>query len=489
VQRKAELAARIGGLLLVAASGCSSSGSAVTLPGFSDVEQAPDVIQQAAMAVVRVGTSGSYATGSFISPDGVLLTNNHVLGIDVCPLEGCFVSLSVMMQRGQPPPMDQTVFAVPIAVDAGLDMAVVQTYTGPRGAKFSSPNFITLSSRDAASLVGTHVNVVGHPEGHLKKWSPGEIVDSNGAWISSTAFILPGNSGSPVLDDAGHLVGIMHRSPTSQDLGSDVGVDFFSLGTASAPLIAAMKAPLPATMWSIAAPATDGDVVSHQLLYLNARVANATVAGGSKQVLASLAAACDAGLAQTSFASPEELGTALSPCTNAEGWIECRSEEAANGFGVCPDDPSAWAARYQAVFDRWLAFNGQLQLDEITFADAALQSSDAKGTTTASSNLVNALARTNTPIDFDIADYLAAFAVTSYGGQSLVDYLNHYDRVPGYAIAGTSIAYAMLWLSNNGIVSGRDTESFLERLAADDRIDLGTKLYIEEVRYNSGTLH
>jgi hypothetical protein len=30
--------------------------------------------------VVRVGTSGQYGSGSFISENGLLLTNNHILG-------------------------------------------------------------------------------------------------------------------------------------------------------------------------------------------------------------------------------------------------------------------------------------------------------------------------------------------------------------------------------------------------------------------------
>ena len=61
-------------------------------------------------------------------------------------------------------------------------------------------------------------------------------------------------------------------------------------------------------------------------------------------MLASLGEACDAGLARTNYASPEDLTEALTPCVAAEFWIECRSDASA-GFGVCPSDASAWAAR------------------------------------------------------------------------------------------------------------------------------------------------
>ena len=474
------------GLLVVA--GCSNHGPSVTLPGFKDVSDAPAVIQTAAKAVVKVGTSGEFATGSFISPHGVLLTNNHVLGVGICPLEGCYVEITFMQQRHSKPQQPQTVFVVPLAVDVGLDMAVVQVSDTPGGAPLDTPSFLTLDSRDAASLVGTHIHVVGHPEGHLKKWSEGEVVDINGAWISTTAFTLPGSSGSPILDDAGHLVGIEHRGPTSQDLGSNVGVDESSIGTASAALIAAMSAPLPPAMWSIAAPATDDDVVAHQVLYLNGHAKDATVSGMPKRVLSSLGSACDAALARNDFASPNDLASALAPCTDAMDWIECRSDAPAGGFGVCPDDVTAWRSRYQGVFDHWHELNGQLELAPIAFGDAALEAYKSNGQAVASQNLRQALGAAMTPLDFDVANYLAAFDVESYDGARLVDFLQGYSNVPGYALSGTSIASAMLWLNNNMAVSGPDVRTFLQRLAGDDNIDLGAKLYIEEVLYESGAL-
>ena len=29
-----------------------------------------------------------------MSPQGLLLTNNHVLGVDLCPIEGCFAQIT-----------------------------------------------------------------------------------------------------------------------------------------------------------------------------------------------------------------------------------------------------------------------------------------------------------------------------------------------------------------------------------------------------------
>ncbi len=473
---------------IASASGCSGSpGATVSLPGLHDVYDAPSPIQEAAKAIVRVGTPRDLGTGAFISSGGLLMTNNHVLGVDVCPVDGCFVQVDFLFQRHSPPPKPRTLFAIPVAVDAGLDMAVLQIYDSPGGSTFSPPAHLTLASRSAASLVGSHVYVVGHPDGALKKWTDGQVVDFNGDWVISTAYILPGSSGSPFLDDTGHMVGIVHRGPTSQDLGSNTGVDEYSVGTASASLVTALKAPLPPDMYSVSGSKTDADVATHQALYLSSRTKEVMVNGVMQEVLTSLGNQCDAALMQTVFASPTDLANALAPCTDAVGWIECRSD-AMTDFGVCPPTPSDWATRYAAVHDEWVAFNGQQVVETISFGDAALAGTEAAGLQTAQGNLTSAYSVTKTPLDFDMANVLAAFGVTRYQGTDLESYLRGYAMVPGYALSGTGIASAMVWLNHYRVVSGPDVVAFLKGLQADSKIDLGTKLYIEQVLYASMAL-
>ena len=480
------------GLLLALLAGCSSSSSQkVQLPSFTDVSAAPPAIQTAAKAVVRIETAGELATGSFISSTGLLLTNNHVLGVDICPKEGCFAQITQMHQRGAPVQQPETIFAVPKAVDVGLDMAVVQLYTvtaGAAGSELQSPSYLTLDSQSPAALQGKHVNVVGHPEGHLKKWTQGQVVDSDGSWISTTAYILPGDSGSPLLDDAGHMVGLMHRGPTAQDLVSGDGVDEYSIGTASSALIAAMGAPLPAAMRSTADAVTDDEVVQYEDVYRNAQAMSAMVGGVAKPVLTSLGAACDTGLARDDYESPEDLTDALAPCLDAELWIECRSDAPAGGFGVCPTDADAWRQRYQAVNEHWISLNDQLQLDPLTFGIAGLSSSMAQGMSDGAQSLQTALAAAKPPLDFDIANYLAAFQVASYAGVQTLGYVRGYASVPGYALSATDIASSALWLNHNGTLSASDTTSLLRALDGNVGVDIGSKLYIEDILYQSGAL-
>jgi len=503
--------ALLAAILLAAVGGCSSSdddgGGPADIPEFSafkDLTQAPPALQKAAEAVVRIQTAGSYATGSFISGDGLLLTNNHVLGVDICPKEGCYASITRMHQLGQTPREAEVIFVEPQHVDVGLDMAVVQAYTVEGGKRTSqrlaTPQFLNRVSRDSASLVGTHINVVGHPEGKLKKWTSGDVIQANGTWVRSTAFILPGNSGSPMLDDAGNIVGLLHRGPTAQDLVTKTGINVYSIGTSSAAIEAAMNAPLPAAARSLATPAMAEDIVEHGAVYLNAHVSTVQViteppatppAAAPKDILSLLGAACDKGLDRTDFDSPDDLGAAVQPCYDALDWIHCSTETPSADYQVCPKNEvaAAWTTRFQRTFDAYRAMNGQLYLDMVTYAPALLQTSSTDGANLARSNLQHVLSETNPPLDFSLSSYLAAYGLRDYAGTNLVDYVRNYSKAAHYEQFVSSIALTALYLNNDGnALSFDETKTLLARLATDEKASLGGKLYIEEIRYNSRLL-
>jgi hypothetical protein len=469
--------------------GCAAKSSA-DLPSFDDVDQAPAVIQTAAQAVVLVNMPTFAATAVFISPDGLLLTNNHVMGVSVCPVQGCYANITFDYQRGTPVSPPTTVFVVPKAVNVGLDMAVLQASMTPGGPPLATPSYVTLDARDPAQLLGTHVNVVGHPEDSIKKWSAGEIVDTDGAWVTTTAFDLPGNSGSPMLDDHGHLVAILHRGAAGLDLVTSDGLNDFSIGTASSALIAAMSQPLPASMWSTSESTTSADVAAQDLIYLTAHQSNATVDGASEPVLASLGAACDAALAVQDYVTPEDLTAGLQPCFDAEGWIQCAqlTGSAGSSFGVCPDDPADWQRRYQAIFEYWLSFNGELELDEVSFAIGALSTDPNAGVKAGAQALTQALSKANPPLDFVVAQHLAAFDIAQYQGTSIVEYVQNYKSVPDYALEGEYLVNAIEWLDSWGLLTSDQLQSMLAALHGDSTIDLGTKLLIEQIEYGRGIL-
>jgi V8-like Glu-specific endopeptidase len=502
---------------VMCASGCNSGSGPVTLPHFSDITTASPAIQVAARAVVRVHTAGEYATGSFISATGLLLTNNHVLGVPVCPVEGCTVQITTMHQRGTPYQAPFAVFAVPVAVDEGLDMAVVQIYSasvagaGASAAKLETPDFLQWSPSDAASLIGRHITIVGHPEAKLKKWTDGVVTDAFGTWFSSTAYILPGDSGSPVLDDAGQLVGLIHHGSVSQDLVTNDGVDEESEGTASTPLQMAMSAPLPPTMISLAATSTSSAVVTNDRVYQNGGQSTAMVsdpstgaasdtgpggaaangaAGAASDILALLGSACDKALADMTLQTIDDLSSALLPCYEAENWIECRSDPSSTPVykTVCPSsaDVTAWTSRYQAVSQRSVAMNGSLDMYALSFATAALATTRMQGVAQGGASLQQGAVAVDHVLDFLLANYFAAFDIASYQGNSVLDFVRGYAAVPEFQLYAGNIEGAVTWFGSNGPMLWSEVQSILAQLAADPNVTVGSKLAIEEFQYNSG---
>jgi S1-C subfamily serine protease len=78
---------------------------------------------------------------------------------------------------------------------------------------------------------GENVFVIGHPEGLRFTLSTGIISRMNGDTIQMSAPVSPGNSGGPVFDDRGNLVGIVtsmvdkHGDPNAENLNFAVRAD------------------------------------------------------------------------------------------------------------------------------------------------------------------------------------------------------------------------------------------------------------------------
>ena len=474
--------------LLVA---CSSDTSGPKLPHFNDISNAPAKIQVAANAVVRVRTAGESGTASFISPSGLLLTNNHILGDTVCPIEGCYFEMTRLHQRGQARLKSAIVFALPLGVDVGLDMAVVQVYDAKGGAALSTPDYLQINPMTAAELLGTHVTIVGHPEGYLKKWTDGTVADMNGKWFTCTAYTLPGDSGSPALDDDGQIVGLMHRGPTSEDLISDVGVNLYSVGTASSDLEAALTNPLPNVMLSLSADTTADDFITNDLVYLNARAATVSIGGVSTKALTLLDAACDAVLARSDFVSPNDLTSSMKPCYDAHIWIECRSDASNKPYGaLCPDsgDVTKWVGRNQAINQAWGRMNGQFDLTALSFSMAALQSTMASGVAVGAYSLQQTVNATSPPLDITLGYYFAAFNIGSYGTTNIHDYFVNYPQIPHYELNARYVAWAATWMWSNGLMTRPDLTSFLEKLLDDPKVGVGDQLAIEDYLYGMDAL-
>lgn len=473
---------------------CADDAPNADPPDLYDITRGNAMVREAARAVVRIQhPAGISGTGSFISSTGLMLTNNHVLGTEACAREGCVITLSFDHQRGEPALEPLDAFAVPVAADVGLDMAVLQVYQDKgRRKELRTGDFLRIEPRTAKELVGTHVTTIGHPLGRLKKWSSGVVIDDDGGWFESTVFSLPGSSGSPILDDEGRIVGLLHRGTDGFDLLTRTGSLASAIASSSAAIEAAMGAPLPKTVISVEEELTPAQVLAASDAFLANSTLEARILGDvPTPLLALFAEACDEGLAREDYTSLEALSSGLRPCLTAVDFIECRGETEESDSLIattCPEDVEAWKERLQRVLQRQLDFNGSLDLSAVSFSLEALASSEEEGKAEAQRAIYQALDTAQPAYDFTLAPYLSAFGILEYDGQSTIDLILNYRRFPYHERFAWEIALSALWLYSNDELGSAAALRVTKELYRSDEISLGAKLRIEEILYNSDAL-
>ena len=194
-------------LLQIAASGAvlaQSAGSGAG-PGVLLLEQERkiiDIVKRIAPAVVAVNTydssgeSTGAGTGTIVTKDGKILTNNHVITDSA--------KITVTLADGKELP------ATSLGGDPGIDLAVI---------KVNSNNMPIASLGDSDSLeVGQIAIAIGNPYGFERTVSVGVVsalrrkIPGGGYALSNLiqtdAEIYPGNSGGPLLDSRGNVIGI-----------------------------------------------------------------------------------------------------------------------------------------------------------------------------------------------------------------------------------------------------------------------------------------
>jgi S1-C subfamily serine protease len=153
-----------------------------------------DVVQKSKPAVVLVKRPTGQGSGFFITETGVIATNAHVVRGEQ--------SVVAMLETGQP------VEAKVIYTDPDLDIALI---------KVDGTGFQTLPLADLTTIrQGQMVVAIGNPgEGmpfSITKGvvsAIGPIADTiRGTWIQTDAAIKPGNSGGPLLNAYGEVIGI-----------------------------------------------------------------------------------------------------------------------------------------------------------------------------------------------------------------------------------------------------------------------------------------
>lgn len=151
-------------------------------------------------AVVLLTTGSSTCTGTIVEPSGTVLTAYHCVASGLRP--------RVQTHDGR------TFRGRTLAADPERDLALVEVAAlGP-----DAPT-LPLATDDPA--LGAPLWAIGHPfapaaEGSLRgtlRWSVSRGITSavGDLFLQTDAALNPGNSGGPLLDESGHVVGVVSR--------------------------------------------------------------------------------------------------------------------------------------------------------------------------------------------------------------------------------------------------------------------------------------
>jgi serine protease Do len=158
----------------------------------------PGVVQVRRRGSTRRGRRGGSGAGFLWSPDGSVMTNHHVVA-------GSGGKAEVTLTD------DRSFGAEVVGSSRRLDLAMLR----PRNAPVESLSIPPVGDSDALR-VGELVFAVGHPWGRRGAVTAG-IVSSLGTvgrpfgrtrYVQSDAYLAPGNSGGPLVNARGEVIGV-----------------------------------------------------------------------------------------------------------------------------------------------------------------------------------------------------------------------------------------------------------------------------------------
>ncbi len=168
------------------------------------------VYETASPAVVTItNPDQSNGSGTIISPDGMVLTNAHVVAAGG--------AVNIVLSDGRKMVADVVGFG-----EEGLDLAVVKI----RG----QTNLPTIPlARPGSVKVGQQAFAIGNPFGRFQgTFTVGIVsrIDQQRSLIQTDAAINPGNSGGPLLNSSGELIGVNTSIFTRGQGGGNIGIGF-----------------------------------------------------------------------------------------------------------------------------------------------------------------------------------------------------------------------------------------------------------------------
>jgi len=179
------------------------------------------------LAMVREGDKWSpiwSGSGSVVTADGLILTNNHVVDRSVFEYDALGIALS-----SRPDQLPEVQYLAEVeATDPTMDLAIVRIVSDLNGQPVDLTLAYAVTGNSDEVQIGDRLRILGYPgiggetitltEGAVSGFTLERGVAGR-AWIKTDATIAGGNSGGLGADAEGHLIGI----PTIVTSGSESG--------------------------------------------------------------------------------------------------------------------------------------------------------------------------------------------------------------------------------------------------------------------------
>lgn len=221
------------------------------------------VYEQASRAVVAIVTGTGHGSGFIVSPDGLVLTNAHVV-------QDAPSTVTVVLADGKQVLADVVGFA-----PKGLDLAALKI----RNQK----NMPTLRLAAPGSVrVGQSVYAIGTPLSveFQNTFTNGVVsrLDTKSGLIQHNAAINPGNSGGPLLNSNGEVIGVNSAIINDTQIKRFIGISLAIPTDLVKPFLVAVEQGNPSLVTQRQQPSN----VQVQDLALNGQVVQATLKKGDR---------------------------------------------------------------------------------------------------------------------------------------------------------------------------------------------------------------
>jgi serine protease Do len=160
-----------------------------------------DVVTRVGDAVVKVSTPSGQGSGFIITPQGHVVTNDHVVQGETR------VQVTLFKKAGDRIEREAVDGVEIIALNGEVDLALLEL------PKREEPYPFVYVGSEKSSGVGDVVFAIGNPRGLDRTVSQGIVSSSNRpfaglTYLQTTTQINPGNSGGPLLNLRGEVVGV-----------------------------------------------------------------------------------------------------------------------------------------------------------------------------------------------------------------------------------------------------------------------------------------